>query len=235
VSRLRAFFVTGTDTGVGKTTVGCALARAFRKAGRRVAVLKPIETGCASRDGELLPADALRLADAAGSTQPVDVLCPNRYPLPTSPEVAAQDARRPVDFAAIDAARERLAANADVLLIEGAGGLLVPLAAGYLTTDLIAHLAVPLLIVARASLGTVNHTLLTVEAARRRHLPVLGIVLNRVLAEAGPDEPTNAAAIEAHGTVHVFGTLPHAANAGPDTLAELAEQHLDLQGLWQAL
>jgi dethiobiotin synthetase len=200
-----------------------------------VAVLKPVETGCMKQANELVPADALRLAEAAGRSDRLDCLCPNRYPLPASPEAAANDAHRPVNVPAIFAARDSLVAGADLLIIEGAGGLLVPMAPGLQTADLVVQLAAPLLVVGRASLGTINHTLLTLEAARHRGIRIAGVVLNRVSSTSGPDEPTNPGAIARHGAVPVFGTLPHAPDASLDLLAELAERHLDLQGLWKAL
>jgi dethiobiotin synthetase len=229
-------FVTGTDTGVGKTTVSAALLAAWRRSGRRVAPLKPIETGCDGVPPDLVPADALRLAAAAGlADTPVDVLCPNRYALPASPEAASRAEGRPVDLDAIDRAHARLAAGADLVLVEGAGGLLVPIAPGVLMADLAARLGATLLLVARASLGTINHTLLTVEAARRRGLAVAGVILNRTASLPGPDEPTNAEAIARHGGVEVLGTLPHLPGEPADALATAATAHLDLDLLWERL
>lgn len=227
--------VTGTDTGVGKTTIGCALVGAYRRAGRRVAVLKPAETGCTPGPNGLQPEDALQLAQAAGLHVPIDLLCPNRYATPMSPEGAARIERRPVDLDAVHAACRTLAEGADLLLVEGAGGLLVPIGPRYLMADLVTDLGASLLVVARASLGTINHTLLTLEAARHRRLPLAGVILNRPLITSGPDEASNAEAIARHGEVSVFGAFPHVPGASLGRLADLATQHLDLQGLWNAL
>lgn len=234
---MKRLFITGTDTGVGKTTVGCALAAAYTQLGRRVEVLKPIETGCEGL--ELRPADALRLAQAVGLPPNLDYaqLCPQRFALPASPEVAARAEGRAVDRAALEHALDR-SRSADLLLVEGAGGLLVPIADDFDMADLAERSGAALLIVARASLGTVNHSLLTLEAARRRGLRVAGVVLNQVQPPAGPDEPTNAEAIARHGAVRVLGTLPHVMPPASDPigpLARLAREHLDLQGLWDAL
>ena len=225
-------FVTGTDTGVGKTRIACALAAAFRSLGRRVAVMKPIESGCAIHDGELHPADAAALRLAAGSSNDLELICPIRLATPASPEAASAREGRPIDLSLIDAAARRLAEDSDLLLVEGAGGLLVPIDARNDMADLAARLSAHLLVVARASLGTVNHSLLTLEAARRRCLPVAGVVLNRVVAHRGPDEESNGAAIASRGRTRILGVFPHVAtDLSPEALARLAREHLDLPAL----
>jgi len=235
---VRRLFITGTDTGVGKTTVACALAAAFVRRGMRVATLKPVETGCPDGPDGLEPADALRLARAAGEALPpartLAAICPNRFALPVSPEAAARAAGSAVDLAAIDHALAARA-GADLLLVEGAGGLLVPLGEGLVTADLIARLSLPVLVVARAALGTVNHSLLTVEAIRRRGLVLAGVILSQASPERGPDEASNAAAIARHGGVAVLGTLPFIAGAADDALAKAAARTLDLDALLAAL
>ncbi len=222
---VRRLFVTATDTGAGKTTVALALIAAFRARGQVVAAMKPCETG----GGD----DAERLRAATGRALDPQLVCPFRFPLPASPEAAAHAAGGRVDVERIRDAAAALARDADVLLVEGAGGLLVPLGDGRNMADLARLLELPLVIVARASLGTVNHTLLTVEAARRRGLRVAGVVLSRALAAAGPDEPSNPEAIARHGDVRVFGTLPHL--AASDDAATVAAATLDLDALWDAL
>ncbi len=232
----RRLFITGTDTGVGKTRVTVALAAALRRAGLRVAAMKPVETGCATRDGALVPDDAGRLAAACSRPLDLDLVCPLRLAVPASPAAAAANAGITLDLERLPRAADALAAESDVLLIEGAGGLLVPVAPGVLMADLARGLRAPLLIVARASLGTVNHTLLTLEAARRRGLAVLGVVLNRVLVERGVDEESNPSAIASLGDTPVLGTLPHrAGDPTPEELALDAERHLDLPALLAAL
>lgn len=248
---MRRLFVTGTDTGVGKTTIACALAAAYRRRGFRVATLKPIETGCVESALGLVPEDAIRLARAAGEPLPparsLEDLCPQRFALPASPQVAAAASGRVVDLEAV----ERAAAArgpADILLIEGAGGLLVPLAPGVLQADLMVRLGAPVLVVARAALGTVNHTLLTLEAARRRGLVVAGVILDRTDRPPGPEDASNAPAIAEHGGVAVLGTfpwrpgspsVPDSPDMPPpevlDTGGPVASEHLDLDALWLAL
>ena len=229
----RSIFVTGTDTGVGKTRVVRAIVAAWRQRGRDAVAMKPIETGCA-RDGDrLLPDDGAALAATCGRA--IDLVCPSRFETPASPEAAAAREGRAVDFAAIDRAYRALADGADAILVEGAGGLLVPVDGARAMADLAARYASRLLVVARASLGTVNHTLLTVEAARARGLAVAGVVLNRVVDERGPDEDSNAEAIATRARVRVFGTLPHRPRADDQSLAADAEAHLALEDLWRML
>lgn len=198
---MNGLFVTGTDTGVGKTTVSRALVSAWAARGLRVGVCKPCETG-GGDDAELL------LAASARTDLPLSHVRPFAFPLPASPEAAARADGTTLEPEALVAAVRRVAASSDFTLVEGAGGLLVPFAPGFTMADLARALDVPLLIVARASLGTINHTLLTVEAARRRGLRIAGVVLNPIGATGAPDEATNAADIARHGDIRIFGTFP---------------------------
>jgi len=209
-----ALFVSGTDTGCGKTQVACALARALRAAGRRVRVLKPVETGCELRAGALVPADALALAAAAGDDAPLERLCPFRLELAAAPEVAARAAGIEIDPARIANALAAAHAAADVVLVEGAGGLLVPLRADLDVAGLVARLDLPLLLVARASLGTMNHTLLTLEAAAARGLRIAGVVVSHGSADLPEGDRRNLAALRAQlerRQVPWLGELAHAA------------------------
>ena len=231
----RVLFVTGTDTGVGKTTITTALIAAWVTAGRRVAALKPVETGCRRRWGQLHPADGMRLA--AASRQPPTLVSPLRYAAPTSPAAAATLAGRPIDRAAIFAAANALGAEAELLVVEGAGGLLVPLDDQWTMADLAVALGARLLVVARASLGTVNHSCLTVEAARHRGLAPIAVVLNRVVAHLGADEASNPAAIARFTQLPVWGPFPHLeGRVRRRPLAELgvlARRHLPVDALWE--
>jgi dethiobiotin synthetase len=199
-----ALLVTGTDTGVGKTFVTCAVAHALRARGRRVSVMKPIETGV---DGE--PEDAVRLRAAAADPAPLDVICPYRFRAPLAPAVAARAENRHVDVEhLIQLVRERAAA-ADVLLIEGAGGLLVPIDGLVTFADLAATCALPVLIVAANRLGTVNHTALTARVAAAAGLAVRGFVLSQPEARTDESGATNAAEISRLTALRCLGVLGH--------------------------
>lgn len=185
-------FVTGTDTGVGKTVVAAALAALARRRGVDVGVIKPIATGCRAVGGRLVSDDALFLAGAAGTDDPEDLVCPVRLCLPLAPTVAAALERRRIGVRAIRSALRETARRHDCLIVEGIGGMMVPVVPGYLVADLAAELGAPLVIVARATLGTVNHTLLTVACAHAWRLDVAAVVLNSPVAgRSGLAERTN--------------------------------------------
>jgi dethiobiotin synthetase len=185
------FFVTGTDTGVGKTVVACALVRALRAAGRDVGVMKPAETGVGD-DG---PRDAIALRDAAGASDPLDEICPVQLSLPAAPSVAADDDGVAIDLDAIREAYRTLAARHDCMVVEGAGGLLVPLVRGFTMADLAAELGLPVLLVARAALGTINHTLLSLEAIESRGLPLAGVVVSHAEGPISDADEKNLTAL----------------------------------------
>ena len=179
---LAGLFVTGTDTGVGKTWVAAALTRLLVQRGLLVRPRKPVESGCASGEDGLLPQDAVALWEAAGSTESLQQVC--AYPLRAalSPERAAVLEGRTLNLdQLVTACRSGIGAD-NFLLVEGAGGLLSPLAAGTTNADLAAALRLPVLVVAADRLGVINHTLLTVEVLQHRALPLVGVVLN----QAGP-------------------------------------------------
>jgi dethiobiotin synthetase len=222
-------FITGTDTDCGKTTVGRALARVFRQRGLSVACFKPVETGCHPGPEGLVPTDALALARAAGCELPLSDICPERFALAASPEVAAAAEGRKVSFSRIAQAWERVQRAGEMLIVEGAGGALVPLQADATMLDLVALVGAPVIVVARDALGTVNHTLLTIEAIRTRNLPLAGVILSATQEPAA--DLRNGEAIVHHGRVRLLGTIPHLPQATDDELAEAATATLDLGGL----
>jgi dethiobiotin synthetase len=192
-------FVTGTGTEVGKTVVAAVIANTLRASGRRVAVFKPAVTGL-DQGGE---PDHELLRRAAGSTQSDDQIAPYRFGPPASPHLAAVLAGEAIDPARLLGVASRAAAGADALVCEGVGGLLVPLTAGYLVRDLVRELSLPLVVAAAPGLGTINHTLLTLEAARAVGLEIAAVVLTPWPADPGPVEHSNRETIAALGDVPV--------------------------------
>lgn len=216
---MRGLFVTGTDTGVGKTVVTGGLARALSDRGLRVGVLKPVETGCPEGTE---PADGAFLAAAARVAGGAAAVAPVRYAEPLAPLVAARREGRPVDFAAIDAAFARVTAGADFVFVEGAGGLSVPITVDLDMAGLAARFGLPVLVVARPDLGTLNHTYLTVAYARHRGLTVRGVVLcGGRGADADVAERTNPEMLAEQCGVPVLGTVPLL--AAPVTIEAAAE------------
>jgi dethiobiotin synthetase len=195
---LPGLFLTGTDTGVGKTWVAAGVAESLVRSGARVAVVKPVATGVDPAGPVPADSDAARLRLAAGRDVAIDRVNPFRFAAPVAPPVAARLAGSPLSYATVlaglQASLDGWGACSDIVLVEGVGGFLCPLAEGHTVADLAVDLDFPLVIVARRGLGTLNHTLLTVEAARRRGARVAGIVFNEVWpAPEGLAEQTNAA------------------------------------------
>jgi dethiobiotin synthetase len=226
---LRGCFVTGTGTEVGKTVVAAAIAHTLAGEGKRVAVFKPAVTGL-DDPGE--PDHAL-LRRAAGSAQADEEIAPYRYGPPMSPHLAAQLAGEEIDPGRLRKAARAAAAGADVLVCEGVGGLMVPLAwrfslgmreesaKAYLVRDLAADLGLPLVVAASPGLGTINQTLLTIEAARAAGLEVAAVVLTPWPDRPGQIEESNRETIAALGEVEVL-TLPRIDLEQPESWPRLA-------------
>lgn len=242
-------FVTGTDTAVGKTVVTGGLAGALRRRGVDAGVMKPVQTGVtvAERDrgggdgGFLMRAaglgDPAGLADPPQLADPPNLVTPVCLEAPLAPSVAARLEGAAVDLDMVRRAYARLSARHPFMLVEGAGGLAVPIRGRYLMAHLASDLGLPLLVVARAGLGTINHTVLTVEFARACGLDVVGIVVNGYPATAaGLAERSNPAAIVELTGVPVLGVIPFAADGkeggiargiAPQRAVKLLDRHLD--------
>jgi len=204
----RGLFITATDTGVGKTIITAALARVLREGGRDVGVMKPVATGCVHRREGLVSEDAEFLAHAADAPEPLEEINPIRLAEPLAPTVAAARQRIELDLTPMWAAWRRLRDAHDILLIEGIGGILCPVTRKMFVADMAVRFALPVLVVARPNLGTINHTALTVEAAKARGLEVAGIVINRynrdtedVAEMTAPDEIQRATGAAVLGLV----------------------------------
>ena len=219
---MSSFFVTGTDTGVGKTVVAAGLARLFTEAGERVGVMKPAETGWEGPPGTL-PSDAAQLADAADLAPPArQHVAPFVYREPLAPLVAARREARPVAMGPLRSSYDALRQHHDRVIVEGAGGLSVPLTETIDMAGLALRFDLPVLIVARPTLGTLNHSFLTVRYARSRGLRVLGLVLCGY-CEGTTDvaEQTNPALLEELCRQPVLGRVPRRPSL--ETPAEAAE------------
>ncbi|MCA1594857.1 MAG: dethiobiotin synthase [Chloroflexi bacterium] len=207
----RGLFITGTGTGVGKTVVAGALAGALRARGIDVGIMKPLETGSAETAEE--DSDTSLLAAMAGVQDASSLLCPVCLREPAAPSVAAEMENRRISLDAILEAYQELARRHPFLIVEGAGGLAVPIRPGFLMADLARELSLPVLIVSHLGLGAINHTVLTDHYARSYELTVAGIVLNSTSPETGSvAEKTNPAVIASLTITPVIGIVPYIAD-----------------------
>jgi dethiobiotin synthetase len=227
----RGFFITGTDTGVGKTVVAAALAIVLRESGRDVGVFKPVASGCVRRREGLVSEDAEFLAKVAEAPETLEEISPIRFEAPLAPTVAAARAGVETDLEPMWEAWRRIRDAHEILLVEGIGGILCPVTPAMSVADLAKEFRLPLLVVARSTRGTINHTALVIEAARARGLAVAGVVINRYNHES-PDlaEMTSPDEIWRVTGVRVLGLVPEdratdfrAGVVGPDALAAVRQ------------
>ncbi len=236
---IKGVFITGTDTDVGKTWVAAGLTAALRQRGLKAVYFKPIQSGCPSEAGRLIPTDARLARDLAGLAEPLEILTPVALALPLAPGVAAAQAGVEVDPDRIAESLKDLAARYDFFVVEGAGGLYVPLIGlDFLVLDLIRWLGLPLAVVAKSGLGTINHTVLTVKAAQQAGIEVAGVILNRYPAAPNLAARTNPEVIAALSGVPILGRLPEVGDLNRPAdrevfLAAVAEVAEKFSGLWQ--
>ena len=210
----KGILITGTDTGVGKTFFSCGLAALLRANGYRVGVMKPAETGCVVKDGQLFPDDAWRLKAASGCAEPLERICPYRLSEPLAPSIAADRAGVKIDIDHLLTVCGEISAKHDVTLVEGAGGLMVPLAASFTFADFARVAKLPVVVVVANKLGVINHLLLTLEHASCMGLSTLGYLLNRTSEENSPAAQTNREVLFSMTAVPCWGELPFM--IGPD-------------------
>ncbi len=227
---MNGVFVSGTDTGVGKTVVAAGIAATLKAGGVDVGVMKPVATGGGC------PGDADVLQRAIASTGSSDLVNPVSLEHPLSPNVAARIEGVQIDVSLIERAAERLSEQHEYLVVEGVGGLLVPILDNFFVVDLVVRFDLPLLIVARPGLGTINHTLMTIGCARSKGISVMGVVYNDAHGQAaGIAERTNPEVVERLSGVRCLGMVPFAgmdlARAGQDDLIRLVGDHIDLDEL----
>jgi dethiobiotin synthetase len=218
---MKTIFVAGTDTGVGKTYVAAGLASALRLRGKNVGVMKPVS--CGGRE------DAVRLKKAAGVDDSLDRINPINLKEPLSPNVAAMLEGIKVDVKAIKRAHDALETKYDVLVVEGCGGLLVPITEDFYVVDLIRLLDAETVLVSRSGLGAINHTLLSVEALKARRIRPIGLIFNRLQGgTAGQAERTNPEVISRHSGIPSLGTFPYLKSCAAGCLGKAFLKHIDM-------
>jgi dethiobiotin synthetase len=202
-------FVTGTDTDVGKTIVAAGLTAALRSQNIRATYFKPVQSGCQEEDGRIIASDARLAQTMAGLAEPLEVLTPVVLKLPLAPAVAAAQAGVRIDLEEIARVYRDLVGRYDFVVVEGAGGLYVPLVDNaFLVLDLARWLGLPVLVVARPGLGTINHTVMTVKTIEQAGLPVVGVIINQYPENPNLAARTNPEIIEAVGGRPVLAKVP---------------------------
>jgi dethiobiotin synthetase len=229
----RGLFITGTDTGVGKTIATGVVATSLRAQGLNAGVMKPVETGTSTR----ALSDSDWLLSVVPTQAPRELLTPYRLRAAAAPAVAAIAENLSIELPIIVAAFKALASRHECIVVEGVGGAMVPLGHDLLVTDLMLHLGLPVLIVARVGLGSINHTLLTVECLERRGVPIVGILFNNPIPPPQDHSHDTVQTILRWTGLRCFGELPHA-DGLPETWnrqhARLMSR-VDIQGLLEAL
>lgn len=234
------YFITGTDTGVGKTIVSAAILRTFIKKGLKVGAMKPIETGCLNKDGVLLPSDGMFLRDMAEMNDSLEIVTPVKFETPVSPLVASRLEDMEIDLERVFKAFENLKKKYDYLIVEGVGGLMVPILKEqtkkaekvYFVRDLIKDMELEVIIVTRATLGTINHTLLTVEALKSKKIPIKGFIINySTTVKNDISEKTNPDILNELLDIPFLGILPYLNELTKDKIGETALQNLRIENL----
>ena len=215
------FLITGTDTDVGKTYCAALLARRWQHSGLRVAVYKPVASGCRREGNQLIAADAVQLWNAAGRPRTLDDVCPQRFAAPLAPPEAAEAESRRVDAAQLNEGfRCWDSADYDVAIVEGAGGLLSPLADGVLNVDLFLQFhsqrEANWIVISANRLGTIHQTLATCEAAKHRGVQPTGIILCNSAPQPDDSSRSNAEQIRRYSDVPLLGTVDY--QATPDSI-----------------
>lgn len=207
--KYKGFFITGTDTGVGKTLIAGAIAKILRQSGKKVGVFKPVATGCKKTKNGLVSEDARFLAHCAESEFGLDIINPAAFEIPAAPLACEKVENKKVDLEKISSAYKQICQKSNLVIVEGIGGIRVPITDGLDVLGLAKAFSLPVIIVAKAKLGTINHTLLTIDAVRRAGLSLAGVIINGY-DEATKDlaEKTNAAIIKEVGKVKIIATVP---------------------------
>ncbi|MBA3071599.1 MAG: dethiobiotin synthase [Nitrospirae bacterium] len=226
----KGFFVTGTDTGVGKTVVAAALIKAAGLLGVKACGMKPVETGCTREGNVMVPSDGMFLKEIAHMDETVSHITPCCFEHELAPMVSAEMEGITVDLNKIRKAFDKLGRTYQAIIVEGVGGLLVPINKDYFILDLAREMGLPLVVVARPGLGTINHTLLTVNYALKEGLGVAGIIINySYQSEGSMAEKTNPQVIEHLSPVPLIGIFPYLDDMSDETFEKTVLKNLNME------
>jgi len=227
---VKGFFITGTDTGVGKTVIAAALIRVLGFLGLKTGAMKPVESGCAREGKILIPSDGMLLKHMAHMQEPVTQVTPCCFESPLAPLPASDLEKKSISIAEIKKAFYRLYTHDNAVIVEGIGGLMVPLRENYFVVDLAKQMELPLVVVAKPGLGSINHTMLTVNYALKEGLKVAGIIINYSHPpENSLAEETNPQLLKQICPVPLIGIFPYLENLDEHVIEKTALQFLDLE------
>ncbi len=226
----KGFFITGTDTGVGKTIIAGALIKTLGHMGLRAGGMKPIESGC-SREGKvLIPFDGMFLKETARMDEPISVITPCCFETPLAPLPASELELKKISIPAVRNAFAKLSLKYDAMVVEGIGGLLVPIRKNYTVLDLAEELGLPLIVVAKPGMGTINHTMLTVSYALDQGLDVAGVIINYSMQpENSLAEKTNPRLLSQICPVPLIGLFPYMKEITEEEIEKAARKNLDIE------
>lgn len=228
----KGFFITGTDTGVGKTLMAGAVIKVMQSLGVKTCGMKPVESGCGKEGNILIPYDGTFLKQAAHMDEPIKLVSPFCFESPLSPYAASEREGRKISIEEIRKAYYKLYKSYEAIVVEGVGGLMVPIKKNYFVIDLAREFTLPLLIITRPGLGTINHTMLTVNYALDAGLDVAGIIINYSRPpENSLAEKTNPQILDKICPVPIIGTFPYLKGMDEDVLEKTALRNFDLKVL----
>ena len=228
---MKSYFITGTDTGVGKTTVTAALASCIKKLGIDVGVMKPVATGMPQKSG-LKSSDTSILCQACGVKDAEDIVNPVFLPLPASPYDVSKILDLKFDKEIIFEKFDKLKNKHDMLLVEGIGGILTPLTRDYFVADMVKRMNLDTIIVTRSTLGTLNHTMMTVKTCHDYEIPIKGIIVNNYDEKGGPAERNSPSTLHEITNIPILGILPFVKDyQNLEMMISHVEKNIDLKYL----
>ncbi len=225
----KGIFITGTDTEVGKTIIAGGLARLIRNMGINVGIMKPVETGGKYKKGKLIGKDTEYLIRMSKIQDTYRHINPYVFEHPLAPYVAAELEGKKIYKKKILTSFRNLTDKYDFLVVEGCGGFLVPVTSNYMISDLAGDMKLPIIIVSRAGLGSINHTLLTLNHAQRSGLKVLGVIINKTSKNIQISEKTNPQVIRAFGGVPILGIIPY--TSGRKSMDAAVNKYVDIESV----
>jgi len=228
---MKAYFVTGTDTGVGKTAITAGIAGSLRMLGINVGVMKPIATGYQQKTG-YKSSDVTILAETAGVKEPEDLINPVFLSIPTSPYDASKLLSVPIDMPLILTKFKKLLSLHDVMLIEGIGGIMTPITKKFFVADMIKAMAIETIIVTRATLGTLNHTVMTCKMCKDYDIKVKGLVINNFDEKGTPAEKNAPTTLYELTGINIIGIIPFIKDLNQiDKMIEMVSKKIDVKSL----